>query len=448
MLDSITIKNFKAIKSENDLTLSNLAPVNYLVGKNGSGKSSVLERIWLEYNNPSEEGKFYEVNVRDKYWRGKIIEYTQNYGNLFSIDLENTKKWQEYFRNLTQYSRIEITYKTEFSYLKYTKDLNTCIFLTKNERKFSSLNKTMDSYLKEDLDKIEYLPSEIKDILSKEIRNIYTKVKIEKVKIFKKNNFELPSTFLPKTTGGVDLSKISSGFRQLLILITNLNIYTKYVNYIIIIEEPETHLHPKFQKFIPKILHEFTKNHPNIQFLISTHSPFIISAASKFDDQKVYLIEGGQTVDLFGTKGEGQKGFSGGEVLNVVNDMLGANLSDYFGDLCFLAENSVCRFLQGLKDNVNLNLRQFSYILGNGEDEKRSKQDEELRNKAYIYSGTTDNLRVIIDGEKRDVFKTYKESYGKRLICLNKDEIETIYPINLVNQFLEKRTYPNLKSKK
>jgi AAA15 family ATPase/GTPase len=47
MLDSITIKNFKAIQSPKGLTLTGLKNVNYLVGKNGCGKSSVLENIYL-----------------------------------------------------------------------------------------------------------------------------------------------------------------------------------------------------------------------------------------------------------------------------------------------------------------------------------------------------------------------------------------------------------------
>jgi AAA15 family ATPase/GTPase len=46
MLDSISIKNFKAIKDPG-LTLTGLANVNYLVGKNGCGKSSVLEGIQI-----------------------------------------------------------------------------------------------------------------------------------------------------------------------------------------------------------------------------------------------------------------------------------------------------------------------------------------------------------------------------------------------------------------
>jgi AAA15 family ATPase/GTPase len=52
MLDSITIKNFKAIT---ELTLSGLSNVNYLVGKNGCGKSSVLEAISRKLYNTNQK---------------------------------------------------------------------------------------------------------------------------------------------------------------------------------------------------------------------------------------------------------------------------------------------------------------------------------------------------------------------------------------------------------
>ena len=53
MLERIEIKNFKAIQGDDKpLILNNLANVNYLVGANGCGKSSVLERFFeSEYIN-------------------------------------------------------------------------------------------------------------------------------------------------------------------------------------------------------------------------------------------------------------------------------------------------------------------------------------------------------------------------------------------------------------
>ena len=49
MLDSISIKNFKAI-GDNELIINNLNVVNYLVGANGSGKSSIMELLYVEIN--------------------------------------------------------------------------------------------------------------------------------------------------------------------------------------------------------------------------------------------------------------------------------------------------------------------------------------------------------------------------------------------------------------
>ena len=45
MLDSIHIKKFKKIQSDQSLNLKDFTDVNYLVGKNGSGKSSILSAI-------------------------------------------------------------------------------------------------------------------------------------------------------------------------------------------------------------------------------------------------------------------------------------------------------------------------------------------------------------------------------------------------------------------
>jgi len=51
----------------------------------------------------------------------------------------------------------------------------------------------------------------------------------------------------------------------------------------ILIEEPETNLHPTFQKLLPQLFQELSKE-LKIQFLNSTHSPFIISAAAEFGE--------------------------------------------------------------------------------------------------------------------------------------------------------------------
>ena len=83
MLNSIAITNFKAI-GDDPLILNNLAKVNYLVGKNGYGKSSVLECLHIfsfELDELSKE--------REKDGKKKLIK---------SIDLRNYL----YYKQLTR----------------------------------------------------------------------------------------------------------------------------------------------------------------------------------------------------------------------------------------------------------------------------------------------------------------------------------------------------------
>jgi predicted ATP-binding protein involved in virulence len=45
---------------------------------------------------------------------------------------------------------------------------------------------------------------------------------------------------------------------------------------IVLIDEIDIHLHPKWQKRVPEILHE---NFPKVQFIVSTHSPIPLLGA-------------------------------------------------------------------------------------------------------------------------------------------------------------------------
>ena len=64
---------------------------------------------------------------------------------------------------------------------------------------------------------------------------------------------------------------------------------------IVLIDEIETHLHVELQKDILPIL---TELFPNLQFIISTHSPFVLSSAKNaviYDLENHLLVENGLT---------------------------------------------------------------------------------------------------------------------------------------------------------
>jgi len=65
-----------------------------------------------------------------------------------------------------------------------------------------------------------------------------------------------------------------------------------------LIEEPENNLHPSLQKIVPALLDELIKTYLNdyvdkIVVFFFSHSPFIVSGASNFGNQKIYILQEG-----------------------------------------------------------------------------------------------------------------------------------------------------------
>ncbi|EOV1171641.1 AAA family ATPase [Vibrio fluvialis] len=60
---------------------------------------------------------------------------------------------------------------------------------------------------------------------------------------------------------------------------------------ILLIEEPEGHLHPKLQRFIIKVIEKYSVEN-ELQVFISTHSPSIINNANLVDNTKIFHAKG------------------------------------------------------------------------------------------------------------------------------------------------------------
>ena len=126
MLKSIKIQNFKAIK-EPALELNNLASVNYLVGKNGSGKSSVLENIaLLNDSNFDNQNKEIEVDIRNF----KPGYYLWTLGHIDNTGIEMSLPGNGYqpFKDLTdnekQIFKRELDFFVKMCIYDYTQGLS------------------------------------------------------------------------------------------------------------------------------------------------------------------------------------------------------------------------------------------------------------------------------------------------------------------------------------
>lgn len=92
---------------------------------------------------------------------------------------------------------------------------------------------------------------------------------------------------------------LSSGYSSIFTIYTELMLRSQFLNIlpdelngIVLIDEIDAHLHISLQR---KILPFFVKSFPNIQFIVTTHSPFVITSSS--DDTVIFDLTDGSFID-------------------------------------------------------------------------------------------------------------------------------------------------------
>ena len=95
-----------------------------------------------------------------------------------------------------------------------------------------------------------------------------------------------PEVILETETGNFPIDSVSGGLTSIIDLAWQVFLYKMEYDesFVVCIDEPENHLHPQMQK---DLLPNFIKAFPKIQFIVSTHSPFIISSVK---DSNVYVL--------------------------------------------------------------------------------------------------------------------------------------------------------------
>lgn len=116
-------------------------------------------------------------------------------------------------------------------------------------------------------------------------------VEILKIVLPPKLGFESISVMVPEVmlctkTGTFPIDAVSGGISAIIDITWQLYMFadTKE-SFIAIIDEPENHLHPELQRtFLGNLIKAF----PNVQFIVATHNPFMITAEK---DSNVYVLD-------------------------------------------------------------------------------------------------------------------------------------------------------------
>lgn len=94
-----------------------------------------------------------------------------------------------------------------------------------------------------------------------------------------------PDVVLVTKTGEFILDAASGGVMTIIDLTWRLHMFSQMNDaFVVTIDEPENHLHPSMQR---TLMGRLLKTFPNAQFVIATHSPFMVSSVK---DSNVYVL--------------------------------------------------------------------------------------------------------------------------------------------------------------
>lgn len=302
-----------------------------LTGKNGSGKTSVLEAV-VKYiqsflgedgtpldhvemmyehslnelnelklleNSEKNKKKIFDAKERFNLWErelkrldsGVSLSNTSNTllkekyqnGNFIFAYYEAEREFQvEEYKNIEKIEfqdKYSIAENPGIKFTKYLVDLKATQAFTKDKEKAEKIDKWFRAF---------------ENIL----KRIFEDEKLQ----LKFNDETFQFSICETDRDPFDFNTMSSGYAAIFDIINDLiirmeaksGLRTEFdMEGIVLVDEIETHLHLELQK---KILPVLTTLFPNIQFIITTHSPFILSSLDNvviYDLQNRILVENG-----------------------------------------------------------------------------------------------------------------------------------------------------------
>lgn len=342
-IKKIEIKNNKILKDISIDFEKNGKIIDTIVvaGSNGSGKTTFLESIWNYFLEISE----YRRDILEKV----DITFNDDFEKLKELDIIRHLKYANY----DEKNDIK-TYKETVSLFKVLPKL---IYIP-TEINFSEVKTETTNFYKEysffnivDFNMIKDIPSyivsrimyilgqnenltmlEARKKITEEINGIFNILELDvKLKRISKDGKNMP-IFENSQGEEFNINKLSSGEKQLFLRTLSIKMLEPEDS-IILIDEPELSLHPKWQQQIIKVYQNIGKNN---QIIVATHSPHILGSVpseniiilSKNEENKIVPITGeelyssyGQTSDRILEDIMGMKSARNIEVQNLLDDV-------------------------------------------------------------------------------------------------------------------------------
>ena len=352
-IKKITIKNFRLFQSESDFEIDNIntpdgtnegSGLNVFVGENGSGKTALLDAFALpvleyktenfgieNFNDPSKKvevniyskeefevdgtmpkGSFkakgfsFEAGVRSKESKTYLSSIVVNDQKFIRVDplkpkdnspdlrvsVNNPFKGKRFSENDVLFldrNRLFQTRSGNFNTTRFDRLMEDFSYQYLKKATIENLNDDLDSKIKKDKVENKFLSEAVKK---------FQEISGSQIKLDFLDNYEpFKNAFFAARKNNnqqISLNNLGSGYEMIFALL-----YSFYLaqqsgkQLIVLIDEPELHLHPRLQEKFVGFLLEFSKN---AQIILASHSPLLVKQLSFNDKVKISVIENGQEV--------------------------------------------------------------------------------------------------------------------------------------------------------
>lgn len=321
-IKNIHIKQVRHLKDINIPLEKEDYPHLMITGKNGSGKTSLLNAIANHIERVANDSYKYFENYEGhiKYFENELKDNPQN--TFFIEQLKYYKNQYEFF-----FSEVTVAFEDAHNLIRKYQDGNFIIAFYEAHRTIKKLQEPKTPTKPELQDKwgikqtstqefLKFLADlKIQEALTRneklerdanQIREWFVNFEELLGEIFQDEDLQLHFNYKDYSfkilTKGKEFkfTELSDGFAAVLDIVVDLILKMQHKNQlirvyecegIVLVDEIETHLHLELQKVIMPLL---TKIFPNIQFIVTTHSPFVLSSLSNavaFDLEQQEIIE-------------------------------------------------------------------------------------------------------------------------------------------------------------
>ena len=383
-IEKVHIKNVKGIK---DLELSfkkdnKILDIIVLAGINGSGKTTILEAIKdffynenVNYDEPEKSNVNLDIFLEEfeKYssYNLKRVKFLNTFH--YKKSDNNTSSQNQTINNFESLAKI-IYVPAENNFEKVKTDTTTLLRISQFINIINSnVIKDIPSYI---ATRRNYLATIEEDLTMKEITNkvineingIFDILELDvKLKGFSKDEKTLP-IFENSAGEEFDINDLSSGEKQLFLRTLSIKMLEPN-NSIILIDEPELSLHPKWQQ---RIIEVYKKIGENNQIIVATHSPHILGSVS---NENIFILYRNENGKIEAKTGDELYSSYGQPVDRVLKDIMG---------LKSVRTPKIDRDIQELRKLVD-------------EDKYNTEEFKEKYNNLLEILGSTDEDLFLID---------------------------------------------------